>query len=419
LLSDFTAPVYADTSLINHGTGEGMVYTLTYASASPGKSVNVRFTGIESYNGFANVTLQAATLVTDNNPPAALIVSPTNQAIFLAPASMTIHAAASDSDGSISKVEFFAGALKIGETVSAPHVLTWTNAPLGSHSLKVRATDDRALTFTSQPVDVFVSAGGGLLTGSVAAPAAWNVNLSLQGRTDWAHWGLTAASSFNRRRLVPQRIGNFTKLGSATVKRYTDNAVAYSWTNGTPALTASDTRAGVFITGLNNGFQLAVKADAIPRRLKMYVGLYGARGRMEAWLSDASAVPYRDDSLAGVYNSAYAVHTIDFAAASTNQTLFVRYTAAEIFDSQFGNVTWQAGTLSLPALRLRNTQSSANQFGFSFPSEPDVVYTVLRCDSLDTALWMPLTNMVGTGNEMFFVDPAAPLPAGWYQVVAD
>ena len=41
--------------------------------------------------------------------PAVSITSPANNASFIAPANITINATASDSDGTISKVEFFQG----------------------------------------------------------------------------------------------------------------------------------------------------------------------------------------------------------------------------------------------------------------------------------------------------------------------
>src|SRR5438034_1226724 len=47
-------------------------------------------------------------------PPTVTITSPTNSATFAAPADIRITATASDSDGSISKVEFFEGFIRLG-----------------------------------------------------------------------------------------------------------------------------------------------------------------------------------------------------------------------------------------------------------------------------------------------------------------
>jgi len=69
------------------------------------------------------------------------------------------------------KVEFFAGSTKIGEALSAPYSMTWSNAPIGTASLTAVATDDRSDTTTSAPVSVTVG------------PAAPNATLTLQRGT--------------------------------------------------------------------------------------------------------------------------------------------------------------------------------------------------------------------------------------------
>ena len=63
------------------------------------------------------------------------ITSPATGAIFVAPANITINANASDSDGTVSKVEFFNGATKLGESLAAPYSLAWNNVSAGNYSL--------------------------------------------------------------------------------------------------------------------------------------------------------------------------------------------------------------------------------------------------------------------------------------------
>ena len=89
-------------------------------------------------------------------PPQVAITSPGRNAIFTGPASIVIEANASDPDGGIVNVEFFQGANKIGEDTDPPYSFTWANAPVGSHRLTVRATDNNGLT-TSDFVDITVN----------------------------------------------------------------------------------------------------------------------------------------------------------------------------------------------------------------------------------------------------------------------
>src|SRR6185295_3519956 len=129
-------------SVSNSANGLGGVYTIQYQAASPGQSLIVKFTGLETYNSYGNVTLQAAALVSANTPPTASLVSPTNGAVFLGPNSIDLQASASDSDGSIAALEIFQGATKLGDAIGSPPVFHWANVAPGNYSVSVRATDN-------------------------------------------------------------------------------------------------------------------------------------------------------------------------------------------------------------------------------------------------------------------------------------
>ena len=61
-LSDGSAPAYADTSVVDAAATTDAVYTLTFRAASPGQTLTVTWTEVETFSTFGNVTLQAATL---------------------------------------------------------------------------------------------------------------------------------------------------------------------------------------------------------------------------------------------------------------------------------------------------------------------------------------------------------------------
>ncbi len=96
--------------------------------------------------------------VTSNRYPACSIKSPSNGAIFTAPADIAINADASDSDGSISKVEFYQGTSKLGEDLVSPYNFIWNNVSTGSYSLTARAIDNSGATITSSAVSFDVIA---------------------------------------------------------------------------------------------------------------------------------------------------------------------------------------------------------------------------------------------------------------------
>ncbi len=93
-----------------------------------------------------------------NQHPVCSITTPPNGSTFSAPAIITIGANASDSDGSVTKVEFYQGSTKIGEDISAPYSISWSGVSAGNYSLTVRATDNAGSTATSLPVSVTVNA---------------------------------------------------------------------------------------------------------------------------------------------------------------------------------------------------------------------------------------------------------------------
>jgi hypothetical protein len=109
-------------------------------------------------------------------PPTVSITSPANGATFLAPASITINANAADSDGTVTKVEFFNGATKLGEDMDAPYSFVWSNVAIGSYTLTAKATDDMTATTTSAAVSVSVIANQApSITLSTPADLATNI----------------------------------------------------------------------------------------------------------------------------------------------------------------------------------------------------------------------------------------------------
>ena len=69
---------------------------------------------------------------------------------------VTVSANASDADGSVTGVEFFANGSSIGTDNTAPYSVSWTAASAGSYSLTAKATDNEGAQSTSTAVAVSV-----------------------------------------------------------------------------------------------------------------------------------------------------------------------------------------------------------------------------------------------------------------------
>lgn len=93
---------------------------------------------------------------TQNNAPVVSIVSPTENTFYTEPATIAISASASDSDGSVTLVEFFQGAAKIGEDNATPFTFGWSGVLQGNYALRAIATDNLGAKATSAVVNVTV-----------------------------------------------------------------------------------------------------------------------------------------------------------------------------------------------------------------------------------------------------------------------
>lgn len=98
------------------------------------------------------------TVTAINSPPAVRITNPADGASFAAQSNVTITAAASDSDGNVTGVEFFDNGRTLGVDPSAPFSVT-TLLTAGEHILTAVATDNLGATTTSAPVRVGVATG--------------------------------------------------------------------------------------------------------------------------------------------------------------------------------------------------------------------------------------------------------------------
>jgi hypothetical protein len=170
-------------------------------------------------------------------------------------------------------------------------------------------------------------------------------NLTTLGTLDWAHWGLTSASSFDHKAGVTSQISNYTVVGTGPVNRYTDNAFGYSWTDGTPTASATASTTGVYVSSVGNGFQITAPADTTQRTLTVYVDAYHAQGKMVAHLSDASSPDYVDTTINSVSPTVQGAYTFVYKAASSGQTLTVTFT--NIANNVSGaNVALEAATMN-------------------------------------------------------------------------
>jgi len=126
---------------------------------------------IDNLNATTTSAIIAITVASPNIPPATSITSPTANATFVAVATVIINATATDSDGAITKVEFYSGSTKLGEDTTSPYSFAWSNVAAGNYSLTSRAIDNKSAVATSAQVNIIVNSNK-VPTVSLAAPTA-------------------------------------------------------------------------------------------------------------------------------------------------------------------------------------------------------------------------------------------------------
>jgi hypothetical protein len=104
----------------------------------------------------AGVPSVAPILDLTDAPPTVQITTPTSGSTFLSGSDITIGATATDSDGAIQKVAFYAGTRQLGQSTTAPYSYVWHRPSPGSYAVTARATDNGGLVKTSAPVTVTV-----------------------------------------------------------------------------------------------------------------------------------------------------------------------------------------------------------------------------------------------------------------------
>lgn len=145
------------------GSEEFRFFTNTVASSFlvPGQNI----VAVEVHQPTANSSdvsfdfeLIGSTGAIVNNPPSVALTAPSNDSSYTEPATISLQAGASDSDGSVSRVEFFANGGKVGEDISAPFNFVWGPVGIGIYNLTAIAMDNLGSFATSSVVRVFVNA---------------------------------------------------------------------------------------------------------------------------------------------------------------------------------------------------------------------------------------------------------------------
>jgi aryl-phospho-beta-D-glucosidase BglC (GH1 family) len=147
---------YSGTTKIGEDTSSP--YSITWSSTLSG-TYSLTAKSIDN-SGLATVSSVTTILINDpltGKPPVVTLSSPISGATFTAPAMISLSATASDADGTVSKVEFYNGTVKLGQVLSSPYTFVWSSVPAGPYTITAKATDNSGNISTSAGVAITVT----------------------------------------------------------------------------------------------------------------------------------------------------------------------------------------------------------------------------------------------------------------------
>ncbi|MCX6922968.1 MAG: Ig-like domain-containing protein, partial [Verrucomicrobia bacterium] len=155
--------VYVDGKLDSDGVWDLPGSWPTFRNLMIGRSWDgwwKRFNGymddVYMFNRMLNAT-EVAQVMTGNLPPLVSVTNPVNNATILQGAAIVLGASASDIEGTVTNVAFYADGALLGSDTTAPYSYTWTTAALGAHTLAAVAWDNTGLSSTSAVVNITVT----------------------------------------------------------------------------------------------------------------------------------------------------------------------------------------------------------------------------------------------------------------------
>jgi plastocyanin len=113
-------------------------YTYAISNLASG---SYTFSAIASDNVGARTTNSVS--ITVNNLPTVAITNPASGAVLSAPAKFTLMASASDSDGTITNVQFLQGTTLLTNRASVPYTVTLSNLVTSNYTFSAIAADNR------------------------------------------------------------------------------------------------------------------------------------------------------------------------------------------------------------------------------------------------------------------------------------
>jgi hypothetical protein len=165
----FVASVQFFVNGVSLGIDSSFPYSMPWTPTGTGTySLTVRAT-----DNTGNFVTSAISLVTvaATTPPAVSLTSPSSGSAYTVGTNVNLAATASDTDGTITQVQFLVNGVALGTDNTSPYSLVWTPGSTGTYTVTAQATDDTGNVTTSTAATVTIGANAPP-TVSLSSPSA-------------------------------------------------------------------------------------------------------------------------------------------------------------------------------------------------------------------------------------------------------
>ena len=341
--------------------------------------------------------------------PQVTLTVPTDGSRFVAGMDITLAATATDSNGSITKVDFYRSGTLIGTDTTSPYSVVWSGAQKGSYALTATATDNSGLSTTSAPVSITVTNS----PNSVNRAKGHANNLVQQ---DYAGAGDPVVENT----VLASDITSLTADIQAAYVEFKAETAAFGST--APAI-ETQINAAVLFSKASLG--LAMKAATSPNiknnLLRIATHLAIAEDLMrfatikQPTIDQANATKTRTNVIVGQANTGYGMEFMSSIAPGSigsisgegnaqpmlAQTVFASLSSAGSLPYEVGGLSVTVGGVAVPVLY-------ASPFGIKFfmPVETPVGFSEIVISSQDGYICQGLVSVARVGSRIMTINDA-------------
>jgi plastocyanin len=397
--NDATSPYGASVS----GLGAGS-YTLA-AIASDGA-------GLKATNSI-NVTVANALV-----PPTVTITNPAANAIFSAPATFEIDATASDSDGTVTNLQFLVNGGVISNATTVPYSAMTSSLAAGGYVLTAVASDNSGLkatnsinvTVTNPLAPPTVTITNPLANATFQAPATFTIGAS--------------ASDSNGSVTNVQFLVNGSPIGTDTAAPY--SATASGLVAGAYVLTAVATDNSCL--NATNSINVTVTNPLVPPTVTITNPLANATFQAPASFILAATA---SDSGGSVTNVQFLINgsvvgnaTATPYTASASGLAAGAYILAAVASDNVGlkatnSISITVTNQPLAAVTISNPSFDGSSFRLSFATQTGYTYNSQFSASLSgSGSWVTFNTVAGNGTTVTVTNGLGANVVGYYRVLA-